>query len=112
MLACKISHIPGIMHLLTFESSNCFVPTVPTEGQADKFVFCGHGRCRKVSGKQLSREKTLYSLHNKDDIFLYKTLQIDGSVLAQRSYLYSVTNSPSQDTAPTADNRPRQESCP
>lgn len=41
-------------------------------------------------------------LHNMDDIFLYKTLQGDGRVSAQRSSPDLVTNSTLEDIAPTA----------
>lgn len=38
----KISHTPGWIHLLKFQSSNYFAPTLPTEGQAPKYVLCLH----------------------------------------------------------------------
>lgn len=66
----------------------------------------------KSQANNLAEKKQCVPLHNMDDIFLYKTPQVDGRVSAQRSYLYLVTNSPLEDIAPTADNRLRQESCP
>lgn len=101
LVRCKISLIPELIHLLRFESNNCSVPILLTEGQASMiFVFA------KVAEKTWanSTEENSTPLHSVDDIFLCKTLWVDGRVLAQRNYMHSVTNSVLEDTAPIADS--------
>lgn len=51
-----------------------------------------------------STKENSIPLHSVDDIFLYKTLLVDGRVLAQRNYMHLVTNSVLEDNAPIADS--------
>lgn len=68
MLACKISHLPGIVHLPKFESSNCFVRTL--KARQTNWSLVDTEGAEKSQVNSLAERKTLCPLRNKDNIFL------------------------------------------
>lgn len=96
---------PELIHLLRFESNSCFLPTLPTEGQAS-MIFAFAKVAEKDTGKE-HRKKMQFSIAQCGWHFSSQNTMAWWQVSAQRSYMYSVTNSVLEGIAPIADNRRR-----